>query len=293
MKAEYVITAFRNFLRGERDQAIGIIRMIEAGEFKSGNVTVAERLRRLVGESPQMIQLQNAPKDIQFSMPSRTLDSMIVSDAIEKSVRGLVREWNHRELLEAANLKPRNIVLLCGPSGNGKTSLAQAIAHSVGVPFGLVAYNEMIDSHVGECAKGVTRAIDFAATTPCMVFFDEADAITSARDYGESAAAKEMNRAVNQLLIKLDGLHSSSLVVFATNRDDVIDSAMRRRVHMTLRLESPGEPERKRMVNLCNRRWPMIENKWEKSAQSIQSFAGIEAAAMDAARAQVLSEILV
>lgn len=290
MKSDYVISAFRDFIKGNRDEAVNTVRMIEACERANGNVNTASKIKRLLDSQGQMlIQMPNAPKELHLVKPERTLDSLIVSADVRASVDGVIREWMNREVLADKGLPPRNILLLHGPSGNGKTSLAQAIATSLSLPFGMVAYNEVINSHLGDTAKGVSKVLDFAATTPCMVMFDEADAIVTSRTHGESGAARECNLTVNQLLIKLDTFGTRSMAVFATNRADVLDSSMRRRMQQSIELPNPGEHERQRMIALCERRWPMIEPfHWHVSVDESASFAEIEAAAMGAARRLVL-----
>ena len=67
-----------------------------------------------------------------------------------------------------------------------------------------------------------------ATSAPCVIFFDELDALAPRRGSGAGNGVSE--RVVNQLLTELDGLDTRRdvFVIAATNRPDIIDSAMLR-----------------------------------------------------------------
>ena len=90
-------------------------------------------------------------------------------------------EQHRAGLLRSHNLEPRHRVLLVGPPGNGKTSLAEAIAEALAVQFFVVRYDAIIGSFLGETATRLRRVFDYARTTPCVLFFDEFDAVGKER----------------------------------------------------------------------------------------------------------------
>ena len=100
---------------------------------------------------------------------------------VRRAVDELVEEQQRADLLRAHGLEPRHRVLLVGPPGTGKTTLAEAIAESAGVPLFVVRYETMIGSYLGETATRLKRLFDYARTTPCVLFFDEFDAIGKER----------------------------------------------------------------------------------------------------------------
>ena len=133
------------------------------------------------------------------------------------------------ERFEALGLSPSCGVLLHGPPGCGKTLLAKAIANESGASFISVKGPELLNKFVGESERAV-RAL-FArgrASSPCVVFFDELDALVPKRGGDSSSQASE--RVVNQMLTEMDGLDGRRqvFVIAATNRPDMIDPAMLR-----------------------------------------------------------------
>jgi ribosome biogenesis ATPase len=122
-------------------------------------------------------------------------------------------------------------VLLYGPPGCGKTLLAKAIAHESGANFISVKGPELLDKYVGESERAVRQVFERArASSPCIIFFDELDSLVPKRGSDGGSGGGVSERVVNQLLTELDGLDSrrSVFVIGATNRPELIDSAMLR-----------------------------------------------------------------
>lgn len=112
-------------------------------------------------------------------------------------------------------LEPRHRLLLVGPPGNGKTSLAEGIAEALMLPFLVVRYEGIIGSYLGETASRVARLFDYVRTRQCVLFLDEFD--TLGKERGDPQETGEIKRVVSSLLLQLDNLPSHVLVVTATN----------------------------------------------------------------------------
>jgi cell division protease FtsH len=138
-------------------------------------------------------------------------------------------------------------VLLVGPPGTGKTLLAKAIAGEAGVPFFSMAASEFVELFVGVGASRVRDLFRKAKEkAPCIVFIDEIDAVGRQRGAGIGGGNDEREQTLNQLLTEMDGFADNSGVILlaATNRADVLDSALMR----------PGRFDRRIHVNLPDRR---------------------------------------
>ncbi|XP_015190465.1 PREDICTED: nuclear valosin-containing protein-like isoform X2 [Polistes dominula] len=134
----------------------------------------------------------------------------------------------HAEQFESLGLNSATGVLLCGPPGCGKTLLAKAIANEAGINFISVKGPELLNMYVGESEKAVRQCFMRARNSaPCVIFFDELDALCPKRTEGDNSAT---SRVVNQMLTEMDGVEGRQNVFLmaASNRPDIIDPAVLR-----------------------------------------------------------------
>jgi len=122
-------------------------------------------------------------------------------------------------------------VLLYGPPGTGKTLLARAVAGEAGVPFFSISGSDFVEMFVGVGASRVRDLFEQAkANEPCIVFIDEIDAVGRHRGAGLGGGHDEREQTLNQLLVEMDGfdVHTSVIIIAATNRPDILDPALLR-----------------------------------------------------------------
>jgi len=146
-------------------------------------------------------------------------------------------------------------VLLVGPPGTGKTLLAKAVAGEAGVPFFSISGSEFVEMFVGVGASRVRDLFEQAKkNAPCIVFIDEIDAVGRQRGAGLGGGNDEREQTLNQLLTEMDGFEGNSgiIIVAATNRPDVLDSALMRpgRFDRQVTVDRPDYAGRLQILNV-------------------------------------------
>lgn len=254
---------------GDRDALQRTMDLLVAEAVDEGRHGQAQRLSGLIrrnkprrsarnSPSPELLaqpvrprinhELPEAVQGLLFETPARRrLDDLVLPERVDSDIREFLHEQNETALLRANSIEPRHALLLVGPPGNGKTSLAEAIAAELGSPFLTVRYDGVVDSFLGETAARIGRIIEFAAASPCVLFFDEFDAIGKER--GDIHETGEIKRVVNSLLVQLDSLPSHCVVVCATNHPELLDRAVWRRFELKIELPMPGRGEIARMYD--------------------------------------------
>lgn len=169
--------------------------------------------------------------------PTRRLRDLFLPDVVTQAGQELIEEHRRSDLLRAHNLEPRHRVLLAGPPGNGKTSLAEAIATELALPLLIVRYESVIASYLGETAVRLSRLFEQVRSRRCVLFFDEFDVVGKER--GDVHETGEIKRVVSSLLLQIDDLPSHVVVITATNHPELLDRAVWRRFQLRLVLPPP------------------------------------------------------
>ena len=248
-RGDLLISLVRASIAGDRDAIRTAVETIISEERNKQHTVLADRLTRAMqanGDSANKLSpvSNSGHKGREFIseiLPSRELGDMVLSKACRKAVDQLIEEQHRSSLLRAHGLDPRHRLLLAGPPGNGKTSLAEAIAAALAVPFFVVRYDSMIGSYLGETATRLKRVFDYVRTTPCVLFFDEFDAVGKER--GDIHETGEIKRVVTSLLMHVDELPSYAVVIAATNHSELLDRAVWRRFQLRLSLPAPSQTE--------------------------------------------------
>lgn len=170
--------------------------------------------------------------------PQRRFSDLVLPREVVEICQNLVQEQHRMDLLRSYNLEPRNRILLIGPPGCGKTSLAEALAEALMVSLHVVRYEGVIGSYLGETANRLRKLIDHAVSRRCVLFFDEFE--TLGKERGDTRETGEIKRVVSSLLVQVDALPSHVVVVAATNHPELLDRAVWRRFQVRMALPAPS-----------------------------------------------------
>lgn len=169
--------------------------------------------------------------------PKKRLEQLVLPSSVLEACRGLIEEQLRADLLRSYGVEPRSKVLLIGPPGNGKTSLAEAIAESLMLPLYTVRYEGIVGSYLGETASNLAKLFEYIRTRPCVLFFDEFE--TLGKERGDMHETGEIKRVVSSLLLHIDALPSYVIAIGATNHDNLLDQAAWRRFQIRVELPKP------------------------------------------------------
>ena len=205
-----------------------------------------------------------------------------IKDELEEAI-----EWplKHADLFAEADVKPPKGILLYGPPGTGKTMIAKAVATTSEANFISIKGPELISKWVGESEKGVREIFRKARqAAPCVVFFDEIDAIAPKRG-GSEGDSHVTERVISQLLTELDGLEDLKgvVVIAATNRPDIIDDALLRpgRFDRILEVPPPDKEARKQILQIHTKKKPIGSDvNLDKLVEMTDGMTGAEIAAV-------------
>ncbi|PZD71553.1 ATP-dependent zinc metalloprotease FtsH 3 [Acaryochloris thomasi RCC1774] len=173
-------------------------------------------------------------------------------------------------------------VLLVGPPGTGKTLLAKAVAGEAGVPFFSISGSEFVEMFVGVGASRVRDLFEQAKTNaPCIVFIDEIDAVGRQRGAGLGGGNDEREQTLNQLLTEMDGFEGNTgiIIIAATNRPDVLDSALMRpgRFDRQVVVDRPDYKGRAEILNVHARGKTLAKDvDLERIARRTPGFTGAD-----------------
>jgi SpoVK/Ycf46/Vps4 family AAA+-type ATPase len=226
----------------------------EAGEKNS-----AARLRKLLEETDNELRpasvsaSRTVPVDSESRFPLlervnwKALNEppVLLTQRQEEVVQEFLSVAKCHAQIEGGNIPSSLSLLMYGPPGCGKSRLARSIAKELELELYVARLDGLISSFLGSTAKNIRALFEFTARTPCVLFLDEFDAIAKLR--GDAQELGELKRVVNSFIQNLDTLGKHSIVIAATNHEELLDSAVWRRFSYRIELSYPSAEVRAEM----------------------------------------------
>lgn len=237
----------KSHLEGDEQRFYSVAMQIAAHEAKLGHGKLAGELRDLVDKAktkrmPGKPVPINRPQGelaglLTVSYPKSRMADMILDVSLATQLERVVREQRHAAQILEHGLSPRRKLLLYGPPGTGKTLTASVLAGELGIPLFQVRLDGLITKFMGETAAKLRQIFNTTDKTRGIYFFDEFDAIGTQRSMANDIG--EIRRVLNSFLQMMEQDHSLSLIVAATNHQEILDHALFRRFDDVLRYNLP------------------------------------------------------
>lgn len=251
-RADLLVNLVKSGSKGDHSKFRRVVEGIIAEEREKRHFILADRLSAALRENGPMPPPSGRSLDngiaslLHHRIPERRLSEVILSDQNRSVISEITDEHHRADLLKSYGLLPRNRVMFIGPPGNGKTTLAEALAYELMLPFLIVRYEGLVGSFLGETASRLQRIFDYVRQQKCVLFFDEFDVVGKER--GDTHETGEIKRVVSSLLLQIDALPSYSIVVVASNHPQLLDSAAWRRFQVRIELPRPTKAQVSRFI---------------------------------------------
>lgn len=187
--------------------------------------TPSSSVHNILPEAP--VDKESGVALVDIKQASRSIDELVLEQSTFEVIENVLEEYRREDVLRSYGMMPAEKVLFFGPPGCGKTLSAEAIAYELNRPLAIVRLDSLVSSFLGETAANLRKVFDFIAKHKLVVLFDEFDALGKERDDGSEHG--ELRRVVNAVLQMMDSYDGKSIIVAATNHDQILDSAIWRR----------------------------------------------------------------
>jgi AAA+ superfamily predicted ATPase len=254
-----VLKILEGALRSNTEQAVNYARLLVNKLMEEGEHQQARMLQRKLDTLPsKLVTLANGQTGtIPVDQESR-LDlaeeeiitgaepRVLLDDHVRREVSRFLADVQHIDQLIAAGIEANPRMLIYGAPGVGKTHLARYIAAQLHLPLLTARCDSLISSFLGSTAKNIRHLFDHAAQRPCVLFLDEFDALAKARD--DSQELGELKRVVVGLLQNVDALPLQTVLLAATNHEQLLDPAVWRRFNYRLQIHLPSASLREALL---------------------------------------------
>jgi SpoVK/Ycf46/Vps4 family AAA+-type ATPase len=253
------------FAEGNNQQVIDALIEESARLKKSGKMNASKKLQNIIKKIPEQknsfssASLNDGIKSTNISFNQDNLlvkkyysnvtpEQVVLNAQSRDKIENLFKEWEDSDRLFKHNLFPTNKILFYGPPGTGKTLLANAIAQHLDFPVVLVRLDELISSFLGETGKNIRNIFEIASKESVVLFLDEIDTIAKFRS--DEKELGELKRIVTVLLQHIDFFPDRSIIIGATNHDEILDKAIWRRFPLKIKLDLPDLESRRLLFKL-------------------------------------------
>jgi SpoVK/Ycf46/Vps4 family AAA+-type ATPase len=223
--------------------------------------------------------------DVKFT--KKTLNDVILSDENQEKINNIINEYFNRDILKTYKLSPKTKILFCGPPGCGKTITAEAIASELQIPLLYTRFDSIVSSLLGETSTNLRKVFEFAKNDEWVLFFDEFDSIGKSREY--TSEHSELKRVVNSYLQLMDNFNSDTIIISATNYENMIDKALWRRFDEIIFFDKPTEKD---ILRLLEKKFKSINYNGVNLNEYVLKFSGMAFSDIDRTCKEAIKQMI-
>ena len=299
-----IVKIIEGALVNDKEKVVNYAEVLANNLDKQGETSLAKKIRTTLNKkkgtltaldsfSTKPVDTESRMDIVEVTTPQIIPEHVVLDQYSSALIRNFIDSYTHRDLLFQSGLEVSNTLLLYGPPGCGKTTVAQCIASITGLPLVTARLDGLVSSLLGSTAKNIRKIFDYASKRECILFLDEFDVIAKLRN--DKNELGELKRVVNSLLQNIDGFNNDSILIAATNHHELLDPAIWRRFSTIVALEKPQRSEIVRYLKIFlannSTNFISVEKKNEQIVGALEglSYSDIRTIIINALKAVVLS----
>lgn len=253
-----VIKIIEGGLDSDKEKVLSYARLLAKNLEQEGEKSFSNKIRKTLEKKTShpvyLDELLSLPVDQEsklsiadVSYPDSDVPNLVLPYYIQVKLDDFLNQIKFKDALQKRGVDSVATLLLYGPPGCGKTSIASYVSNKSGLPLVTAKLDTLISSLLGSTAKNIRKIFDFANSKPCILFLDEFDAIAKARD--DQHELGELKRVVNSLLQNIDAFSKNNILIAATNHEKLLDSAIWRRFTSIVEVPNPESEDIVKLVD--------------------------------------------